>query len=252
MNDEERLLLSHLQDLSERSESAGIYTFSGFLSLPEQDLFLKNVREYGFHDYRIEGGFESAERRIVVFGSEQELGYPPELPITAVLVRPLQEKYGEELSHRDILGAMMSLQIDRSLTGDIIVRGKSAYILCLMRIADFLTENLTKIRHTDVQCVCCTEDVPELRPNLQEVRFNIASERLDSIVSSLTGISRSHIERLFHEKRVFLNGRTVESLSARPKEGDLITVRGFGKAIYDGVSGSSKKGRLYVTLQKYV
>ena len=121
MNDEEKLLLTHLRDLSERSDRAGIYTFSNFLSLPEQDLFLRNVREYGFRNYRFEGGSESAERRIVVFGSEEDFGYPPELPITALLVEPLQEKYGEELSHRDILGAMMSLQIDRSLTGDIIV-----------------------------------------------------------------------------------------------------------------------------------
>ena len=251
MNDEEKLLLTHLRDLSERSDRAGIYTFSNFLSLPEQDLFLRNVREYGFRNYRFEGGSESAERRIVVFGSEEDFGYPPELPITALLVEPLQEKYGEELSHRDILGAMMSLQIDRSLTGDIIVRGKKAYLLCLTRIADFLTENLTKIRHTDVRTSVCGSDVPDLRPVLAEVRLNIASERLDSIVSSLTGISRSHIERLFSEKRVFLNGRVVESLSARPKEGDILTVRGFGKAIYDGISGSSKKGRLYVTLRKY-
>ncbi|MBR6405450.1 MAG: hypothetical protein IKS18_04550 [Lachnospiraceae bacterium] len=252
MNDEERLLLRHLQDLSERAQQSGIYTFSDFLSLPEQDLVLRSVREYGLWDYHFEGGSESAERRIIVFGSEASFGYPPELPITVLQIRPVQEKYGEELSHRDILGAVMSLQIERSLTGDIIVRGKNAYIFCLQRIADFLAENLTKIRHTDVQCMRCISDVPELRPVLQEVRLNIASERLDSIVAFLTGISRSHIERLFHEKRVFLNGRIVESLSARPKEGDVITVRGFGKAIYEGISGSSKKGRLYVTLRKYV
>ena len=252
MSDEERLLLSHLQDLSDRADQAGIYTFSGFLSLPEQDLFLKNVKEYGFSDYRFNGGSESAERRIVVFGSEDMLGYSPELPIAVLEIRPLQEKYGEELSHRDILGAIMSLQIERSLVGDILVRGKAAYVFCLERIADYLTENLTKIRHTDVRCLRCETDVPELHPVLQEVRLNIASERLDSIVSSLTGISRSHIDRLFNEKRVFLNGRIIESLSACPKPGDVITIRGFGKAIYDGISGSSKKGRLYVTLRKYV
>ncbi len=124
----------------------------------------------------------------------------------------------------------------------------------LVRNSDVLNRVTTriKIRHTDVCCSICSDDVPELRPILEEVRLNIASERLDSIVSSLTGISRSHIERLFNEKRVFLNGRIVESLSARPREGDILTIRGFGKAIYDGISGSSKKGRLYVTLRKYV
>ncbi|MBR6322773.1 MAG: hypothetical protein IKR59_07880 [Lachnospiraceae bacterium] len=251
MTDDEKILLSHLSDLQRRAERTGIDTFSGFLTLPEQDLFLKSAREFGFRDYRFEGGTQSAERQIVVFSGGDE-GGEREVPITVLTVSPLQEKYGEELSHRDILGAIMSLQIDRSLTGDILVKGKNAYIFCLRQIAEFLTENLTKIRHTDVRCSLSGTDVPELKPELKEISVNIASERLDSIVAGFTGISRSHVEQLFAQERVFLNGRAVRSLSARPKEGDVLTVRGFGKAIYDGISGSSKKGRLYVTLRKYV
>ncbi len=252
MTEEERLLLGHLRDLSERASRSGIYMFSGFLSLPEQDLFLRNAREFGLTDYRLSGGYEGAERKIAVFGSEDEFGYPPELPISVLEISPLSEKYCEELSHRDILGAMMSLQIDRSLTGDIIVRGKQAYVLSLTKSAEFLCGSLTRIRHTDVTVQITGSDIPELRPVLKELSLNIASERLDSIVAGFTGISRSHVERLFHEQRVFLNGRMTDSLSARPKEGDILTVRGFGKAVYCGISGSSKKGRLYVKLNQYV
>ena len=120
MTDDDRILLNHLRDLQKRAERSGISTFSGFLSLPEQDLFLRGVREYGFHDYRLEGGTESAERRIVVFPGDGD-GFSPKLPIVILEVMPLTEKYAEELSHRDVLGAMMSLGIDRSLTGDILL-----------------------------------------------------------------------------------------------------------------------------------
>ena len=252
MTDEERILMRHLQDLSDRAEQSGIYSFSGFLSLPEQDLLMRSVREFGFGRYRLDGGYEGAERRIAVFGSEDELGYPPELPLAVLSITPRSERYAEPLSHRDILGAVMSLQIDRSLTGDILVRGNTAYLICLKKTADFLCENLLKIRHTDVFVRRCPSDLPALQPVFQEVAVNIASERLDSIVAGLTGISRSHVERLFKEQRVFLNGRVIDSLSARPKEGDILTVRGFGKAIYCGISGTSKKGRLYAVLRKYV
>ena len=252
MTDDDRILLNHLKDLQKRAERSGISTFSGFLSLPEQDLFLRSVREYGFHDYHLEGGAESAERRIVVFSGDGE-GFSPKPPIAVLEVMPLQDKYAEVLSHRDVLGAMMSLGIDRSLTGDILIRDKTACVICLTKIADFLMENLTKIRHTDVRCTHLNDpDLFKLQPKFEEIRVNIASERLDSIVAGFTGISRSHIERLFSEQRVFLNGRIVQNLSEQPKQGDILTVRGFGKAIYDGISGSSKKGRLYVTLRKYV
>ena len=80
MTDDDRILLNHLRDLQKRAERSGISTFSGFLSLPEQDLFLRNVREYGFHDYRLEGGVESAERRIVVFSGDGK-GFSLEPPI---------------------------------------------------------------------------------------------------------------------------------------------------------------------------
>ncbi len=252
MTDDDRILLNHLRDLQKRAERSGISTFSGFLSLPEQDLFLRNIREYGFHDYRLEGGTEGAERRIAVFSGGGD-GFSLKPPIVILEVTPLNEKYAEELSHRDVLGAMMSLGIDRNLTGDILIRDKTASVICLTKIADFLMENLTKIRHTDVRCTCLNDAGSLiLQPKFEEIRINVASERLDSIVAGFTGISRSHIESLFSEQRVFLNGRIVQNLSEQPKQGDALTVRGFGKAIYDGISGSSKKGRLYVTLRKYV
>ena len=251
MNDDERLLLSRLSDLFDREERSGMYTYSNFLSLPEQDLFYRSVREYGFRNFSFDGGYESAERRILIFGNEEELGFPKDPPLSVLRVLPLSEKYAEALSHRDVLGALMSLGIDRSLTGDIIIRGKSAFILCLSQISEYLSENLTKIRHTDVRVQVCTDEVPELKPVFLELSLNIASERIDSIVAGFAGISRSQVGRLFHEQRVFVNGQVTESLSARLKEGDVLTVRGFGKAIYEGISGSSKKGRLYVNLRKY-
>ena len=170
MTDDDRILLNHLRDLQKRAERSGISTFSGFLSLPEQDLFLRNVREYGFHDYRLEGGTKSAERRIVAFSGDGE-GFSLKLPIVVLEVTPLNEKYAEELSHRDVLGAMMSLGIDRSLTGDILIRDKTAFVICLTKIADFLMENLTKIRHTDVRCTYLNDpDLFKLQPKFEEIR----------------------------------------------------------------------------------
>ena len=252
----DELIRNHLIDLARQAETRGAYTYSGFLGLPEQDIYTRLQPEISFIPNMLFGGSEASERQIAVFGSEKELGYPPEYPIVVMKISPTAGKFSEMLTHRDFMGAILNLGIDRSLIGDIIVRGNDAYVYCLTSIQDYLRDNLISVRHTDVSCTFAADmahvqDIPELRPVLTPQSINVASERMDSIVAGFTNISRSHIKELFLRQRVLLNGRIITSLSVSPKPGDVITVRGFGKAVYDGVSGKSKKGRLYVTLRKY-
>ncbi len=251
MADDDKILIKHMHDLSQRAFSRNIYMFSRFLSLAEQDVLLKNSSELGAVPWDFYGGSESAERRIAVFGSEELFGYPPDYPLLVIRIEPVNEKYAESLEHRDYLGALMNLGIERELLGDIIIRDKRAWLYCMDSIADFIKDNLDRVRHTDVRCEISSPDVPELEQKLTELSYNVASERIDAIVSSFTGISRGHIEDLFNEGKVFINGRKISSLSARLKEGDSLTVRGYGKAIYDGISHETKKGRLCVRMRKY-
>ena len=258
MTDEEKFLKRHFIDLARQAESRSMYTYSGFLGLPEQSVLFSAGKDLSFIGWSLYGGSEAAERQLAVFGSEKDFGYGPDYPIVIMEVKPSSEKYGEELSHRDYLGAILGLGIERELIGDIIIKGKCAWFYALESAADFLRENLTEIRHTTVRCRLIGKasddhpEIPELKPKLQELKINIASERLDSIVAGFTGISRSHVTELFSTKRVFVNGKITENYSKGLKEGDILNVRGFGKAVYCGISGTSRKGRLYVILEKYV
>lgn len=249
MNGEEEVL-RHLQDLYRRAEKTGSYVYSGFLSLTEQDLFEKNVPAGGL-SWSMEGGRDEAERRILVCGSERDFGYPPEVPLRVVRVRPRSEKFSEVLTHRDYLGAVLALGIERSLIGDILLRGKEAYVFCLESIAGYLT-SLEKVRRTSVTAEAVRADIPELAPRFEERRLNVAAPRLDAVVAAFCGLSRNHAAPLFPAGRVFVGGRPAPDGSRQLKEGDVFSVRGFGKAIYDGVCGESKKGRLYVSLRQYV
>ena len=85
------------------------------------------------------------------FGNPEELGYEEPFPIVCIGIEPLIEKFGENLNHRDYLGALMNLGIERENLGDIFIKGKTGYVFCLERIADFIMENLTQVRHTHVK-----------------------------------------------------------------------------------------------------
>ena len=244
------MTLRHLLDLCRRNEKTGIWQYSAFLSPAEQDDLLRSPEAAGFA-FLLNGGCEGAERRIMAAGNEAESG-PPDWPIRVVAVTPKSGKYAEELTHRDYLGAVLGLGIDRSQIGDILVRDKSAWIFCLDPAADLLVSALTQVRRTAVTAEPAPPDVPELAPRYAAVRLNVASERLDAVVAAFCGVSRGQAEKLFAAEKVFVNSRTVTDRSARLKEGDILSVRGFGKAVYDGIEHETRKSRLWVSLRRYI
>ena len=243
-------VIRHLLDLCRKSERTGIWQYSGFMSPAEQDDFIRSPEAAGY-SFVFSGGHEAAERRILAAGDEAEFG-PPDFPLAVISVAPKSERFAEELTHRDYLGAVLGLGIERSLIGDILMRGKRAWIFCLESAAGMLTDSLTQVRRTAVKAEKASPDIPELKPVYAPQRLNIASERMDAVVAAFTGVSRGQAEKLFDAEKVFINGRVVTNRSARLKEGDILSVRGFGKAVYDGVERETKKNRLWVVLRKYV
>ena len=242
--------LRHLLDLVRKSERSGIWQYSAFLTPAEQDEFLRCPEAAGA-SFVLCGGYEAAERKILAAGDEAESG-PPEPPVRVVAVRPKSEKYAEELTHRDYLGAILGLGIERSLVGDILVQGKSAWVFCLPTAAEIMASGLDQVRRTAVTAEETAADVPELQPRYQALRLNVSSERLDAVTAGFAGLSRGQAEKLFSAEKVFVNGRVTTDRSARLKAGDILSVRGFGKAVYDGIEKETRKNRLWVSLRKYI
>ena len=240
----------HLLDLCRRSGKTGSWQYSAFLSPAEQEEFLRSP-EASAYSFFLTGGYEAAERKILAAGREEEAGLP-DPPVSVIAVVPKNAKYAEDLTHRDYLGAILGLGIDRSLTGDILIREKQAWFFCLSSAADMLAAALTQVRRTSVEARVTGPDIPELAPRYATLRLNVASERLDAVTAAFSGLSRGQTEKLFSAEKVFVNGRAVTDRGARLKEGDILSVRGFGKAVYDGIEHETKKSRLWVSLRKYI
>lgn len=247
---EKEFFISRIRDLSAQAERQNIYICSNFLTPLEQDQLL-SVKETLFPFY-LTGGSEAAIRKIAVFGNASLFGFPFESPIRIMRISPKSEKYAEELTHRDYLGSLMAIGIDRSLTGDILVRGKEAFVYVLGSIVPFLSENLTTIKHTQVTCKETDHNIPQLEVHFQTLTGNLASERLDLLVAFLTEKKRETAKDLLASQKVFLNGYVKESPGQKVEPGDVITIRGYGKFIYDGIRGESRKGRFFVACRKYI
>lgn len=248
--DEERLRRRFVE-LAEKSYRQGVYLFTGFLGLSEQEVFYRAAREFSHVPFALSGGHAFCERVMARFGDAEMMGYEEGFPIVCLEVRAAAPKFAEELHHRDYLGALVNLGIERSVLGDIFVAERAAYVYVQEGMAAFVCENLGRVRHTAVACERVGGAPPEALPRLEEQSVNVASERLDVVVSAVYRLSRSQGVELFQAGRVFVGGRLCENNSAQLREGEIVSVRGFGRFVYEGVAHGTRKGRLAVRVKLY-
>lgn len=239
-------------DLANTCFQHGHYTFSHFLSPSDMDEFFQISKELSFVEYTLFGGSEHAERKVLRFGGEEMFGYVEEFPISCIYCRPATPKFAEAFGHRDVLGALMNLGIERDVLGDIWVRGKACYFFCLENMKEYVCDNLTKVRHTAVVCQEVDELPEEFQPVRKREEYVAASERCDVLIAKVYHLSRGNCIPLFQQNKVFVNGRQCEANSGLLKKDDVVSVRGFGKFVYLGVIRETKKGNLTVAIEKYV
>lgn len=250
---EEAQLKKRFLELADRAYTTGQYQFTGILNLMETSLFLQTAREFPHVPYALFGGMEDCERRIARLGGEEMMGYEEPFPIRCLKAEPNQQKFADQLGHRDVLGSLMNLGVERSNIGDIILCDNVAYIFCHERLSEFLAAELTQIKHTPVRC-SVVENLPEaaVLRRTESVGVQVASVRLDALIAKVYNLSRGDSLELFRLKRVFVDGKLCENNRYSVKENEVISVRGFGKFKYRSQDGVSRKGKLNVTVEKYV
>lgn len=252
MNDKElQIFKNRLLELSRRSIDKGIFTFTEFLGLAQQSIFHSLKRELYGTACTVFGGAPACERVIVRFGDPSELGYEEPFPISVIRISPSDKNVSKLPGHRDILGALMSLGISRGTMGDIFIDGDEAYIFALESIAPHIRDELISIRHTPVRCEIFEGDVADISPSMEDVSIRVSTERLDAVVSKLFNLSRDKSQALFSQGKVFINGKECTNVHSKPPEGSVISVRGFGRFIYRGAVGTTKKDKLVIGLSLY-
>ena len=233
------------EELAQRANERGYSVFSDFLGLSE----ISEISAMRFSvPVTLWGGYDNAERCVACFGDREYFADKSDYPIKCILIKPVNPKFTDNLSHRDFLGSLMGLGIRREVLGDIIISENKGYLFCLETIADYIIENLTQVRHTTVECEL-TDNIPtDILPQPENLEIIVSSERLDVIVSAIYKMSRSQVLPIFHTEKVFVNGIVKTSPSATLNVGDKVSVRGFGRFIYNGVLRHTKKDRLVISV----
>ncbi len=273
MSDEERMLVRRAEELRDRA-AGGSAACTDFLSPREAFILaslgfetrrsrseLSSEEQFGF----FWGGYPEAQRRLYIClpgfyayslpDSESEAVEPSELAklfdelsehLTAIYIK---KRVYVELTHRDYMGAILGLGIDRSRIGDIVMTEEGAVVFAEPRIADYIRSSLSEVGRDHVRLEAVPKDI-KLSQSFEALSGTVASARLDSVVSEL---AKELIRRGLVEHNYFEASATDSPVSS----GDVISIRREGrvkggKFIVDSADELTAKGRIRLTARKYL
>ena len=249
-NDDERRLMRRVEEMCRVSMSRGIPRYTGFLSDREQMLAKAACNKADCDCVRFWGGYEDAERRVLCIEppdawQEEPLAY---LQFTA---------YGDKLpTHRDYLGAILGLGLERSCLGDLLADPEDERVFYAAVTADkqeFINAELTGAGHSTVHTECCDALPPRLQAKrertLQEA--TVPSLRADAVLAVMLHTSRTRAAEYIAAGRVEINHLPLKAAHETAYAEDIFTVRGVGRFRLAVIGGKSKKDRLFISFYQY-
>ena len=253
-------LLARAEDLLARARNGEI-TYTAFLT-PAEVHALTRAMSFAKGEMHLDGGYPAAERARVFFLPPYLLDMDAQMLDDCLAdtreecLIPLQIKGSgfRELHHKDYLGAVLNLGIERDAIGDLCVcDAHTAVLFCDRVMARFLTESLTRVANDAVRVTRATlpADFDGGR-KFQPISDTVASPRADSVVAALANLSRERAQALFREGLVEIDYAQTTKPDQQVAAGCVIVIRGKGKFIIRSLSEQTKKGRARLQADKYL
>ncbi|WP_069997600.1 YlmH/Sll1252 family protein [Cellulosilyticum sp. I15G10I2] len=249
----EKLFINILLEYSRKREVQKRAFFTEFYNVEwMKQVIQKHVGLTNMFAYQFFGGYEHAERQVLGFFPTYDTNFVFPIGCLKIIVKT---GIGKALSHRDFLGALLGLGLERDIIGDIIIKPFGAYLIIKKSMIDYITCTLTSIgKYQNIELVEVSFSELELSvgsPQVKEINTTVASLRVDSVASVGFGISRTSCTKLIQNDKAKCNGILI-SPQHFLKEGDIITLRGYGKIKLKQVNGTTKKDRLHICIEKYI
>lgn len=227
----------------EKAFYKNIEVISFFLDPFEQKI-ISDIAKKNSIDICFLGGNPDAERKIFVANYYYEPLYAPNY--LSVL-----EFSAEDIHHPDVLGALLSLGVDRNDIGDISILDNKVQFALSIDQASFVEFNLTKIKNNSVK-MNLKEDakIDIKKPSYEMKKGFVSSLRIDNILSLFLSTSRTKAKEIVNSRLVKIDFQIIEDPSYQVDEGSLISARKFGRFIFDRVDGHSKKGNYLIRYRK--
>ena len=253
---EERILLAQILDKINFTKTRNKIENTDFLNMYEINTVEKFLSKINYKNYSFWGGEELSERKILITYTENldksiiEKNYENILSIIRIEL-PQEEK--GKYTHRNYLGGIMKLGIERNKIGDILVREEGADIIVIKQVTKFLLQQLPTLKRFEKSKIS-EHNIKELKKvelKTEYIKIIVPSLRLDNFVSDLAKTSRNKATELIKEERIFVNGQCETKVSKKINIGDTITIRGKGRFVVKEHAGITRNNRDIIIIEKF-
>lgn len=182
-------------------------------------------------------------------GCDKVILYTNEVP----KVRLFEIVSYNELRHSDILGSLFGLNISNEVFGDIVIYDGKYYVYLVDEISDFVKENLNMIGSNYVKLKEVDLDTLNYyKREFKDYSLIVSSNRIDTVISRIIGTSRDKVKEKIKNKEIILNYEVLSNNSYVLKEGDVFSIRKYGKYKFMGIEKMTKKDNYIINLKKYI
>ena len=241
---EDKLLFAKALDKYTAAEKKRQQTHTDFLDPVRCAAFVQTLSR-GNNGVYVEayGGYDGAERKMIAFDTADiDMENFPIIPVAATY----NERFAKAPTHRDYLGAVLGLGLDRGKVGDIRLGETGAVLYLSADMAYYVAENLDQVGRVSVKCAV-HQTLAGLEATGAERRVTVPSMRLDAVLGSAFNLSRGKAAALIESDKVFVNWKPAKKTQP-VAVGDAITVRGVGRVKVESVEGSTKKDRIVLRM----
>lgn len=249
-----KILVAKMIDKYEFCKTRNKITFTDFLNVSEISIIERVLKEEKINNYIFFGGKEDADRSILIFYPEKFSSQMVEKNYEKILnVIRIKLPHNLKYEHREYLSGIMKLGIKREKFGDILVGENGADIVSLVEVSGYLInglKDLTRFQKAQIN-ICNINELKNIVTEFEKIGIIVSSIRLDNFVAELSNCSRTKAEEIILEGRVFINSINEMKVSKKININDIITIRGKGKFIFDGIEKETKSGRYLLNMRKY-
>jgi RNA-binding protein YlmH len=242
---EEREDVIKIYDYMSLASSKNITVFTKFFYTP--NIWVYFIKNFNSKNLKVEavGGYDECERRLLSFNNIYNESYPYKM------IKILNKSKFTTLNHRDYLGALMSLGIERGKLGDLRVVENYAVVPVYDELVDYLLSGLEFVGKSPVEISFINEyDLPKF-DSVEEIII-IPSLRIDNFISKLAKVSRGKALDLINSNKILVDYSKVKEKSQEIAQGQTITISRVGKFIVGDIVGNTKSGRYRINIKKYV
>lgn len=236
--------LAHMYDMVQSNR----IQFSDFLDEGLVRFVEKTIQDQRIPGCLLYGGHPNCSRKMLgvfpEYARPSEQSFPIE-PFTASFPA------SNSITHRDVLGSLISLGLNRDSIGDIFLSDRTSTIFVRKSVAPFVQQEWTKIGRTGIKLKNKFNASDCTPPKFDEISGTVSSMRLDAIVAVAAGISRKKASAAIQSGMVKVCGIEILSPSALIKLQDVVSIRGYGKYMIDSIPRTTKKERLFIKILKY-